>query len=313
MDLIADIGATNTRCALLDDRGNAVSAEVFENASFAGIEALLQAYLEQRRTTDRPRRAALAVAAPILSDAVEMINIDWRFSQSQLKASLRLSRLTIVNDFAALAWALPSLGPGDRRQIGAGLPVTRTPLGVIGPGSGLGVATLVPTLDGWTAVSGEGGHATLAASTRDEAAIIDLLRDETGHCSAERALSGPGIVRMYRALARAAGRESADLLPADVTELARKGEPLATKTLALFFSLLGTAAGNLALTVGARGGVYIGGGIVPRLLDAFQVSAFRERFVAKGSYRGYLDPIPTYVITDPLPAFRGLRTLLGYR
>jgi glucokinase len=118
---------------------------------------------------------------------------------------------------------------------------------------------------------------------------------------------------MYRALARAAGRESAELSPADVTELARKGEPLANKTLAVFFSLLGTVAGNLALTVGARGGVYIAGGIVPRLLDALQASAFRERFVAKGRYRSYLEPIPTYVITDPVPAFRGLRTLLGYR
>lgn len=313
MDLIADIGATNARCALLDDRGNVVSAEVFENAAFPDVAELLEAYLDHRRTSDRPRRAALAIAAPILSDTVEMINIDWRFSQSQLKESLRLSRLTIVNDFAALAWALPGLGPRDRRQIGPGMPVTHAPLAVIGPGSGLGVATLVPTLDGWSAVSGEGGHATLAAATSDEAAIVELLREETGHCSGERALSGPGIVRMYRALARAAGRESAELSPADVTELARKGEPLANKTLAVFFSLLGTVAGNLALTVGARGGVYIAGGIVPRLLDALQASAFRERFVAKGRYRSYLEPIPTYVITDPVPAFRGLRTLLGYR
>jgi glucokinase len=313
MDLIADIGATNTRCALLDDHGNVVSAEVFKNEAFSGVEGVLRVYLDHRRADDRPRRAALAVAAPILGDEVRMVNIDWRFTQSQLREGLELSRLTVVNDFTALAWGLPSIGPSDRLQVGAGVPVTRATLAVLGPGSGLGVATLAPSLDTWTAVGGEGGHVTLSAATNDEAAIIDLLRDETGDCPAERVLSGPGIARLYAAVARIAGRASAPLTQQDVTALARKGEPLAGRTLTLFFALLGTFAGNLALTVGARGGVYVAGGIVPQLLDAFRSSPFRERFVGKSGYRAYLDAIPTYVITDPLPAFRGLRTLLGYR
>jgi glucokinase len=313
MDLIADIGATNTRCALLDDRGNIVSAEVFENEAFAGVESVLRVYLDHRRADDRPRRAALAVAAPVLADEVQMVNIDWRFTQSQLKENLELSRLIVVNDFTALAWGLPSIGPNDRSQIGSGVPVTRATLAVLGPGSGLGVATLAPSLDTWTAVGGEGGHVTLSAATRDEAAIIDLLRDEGGDCPAERVLSGPGIARLYAAIAHAAGRDSAPLTPQDVTALARKGEPLAGKTLTVFFALLGTFAGNLALTVGAHGGVYVAGGIVPQLLNAFRNSPFRERFVAKGGYRTYLEAIPTYVITDPLPAFHGLRVLLGYR
>lgn len=313
MDLIADIGATNTRCALIDDRGRIVSTEIFENAKFEGLEALLKAYLSRRRATDQPRRAALAIAAPIVADEIEMINIDWRFCQSELKSGLGLNRLTVLNDFAALAWALPSLGPNDRRQIGTGTPVTRTPLAVLGPGSGLGVASLVPTTDGWTAVSGEGGHVTLASATSEEAEVVDIVRDDTGHCSAERVLSGPGLVRVYEALAQLNGRGEVTVEPADVTALAEQGEPLATKALTLFFSFLGTIAGNLALTVGARGGVYIGGGIIPRVVDAFEASPFRARFMAKGSYRKYLEPIPTYVITAPLPAFRGLLTLLGYR
>ena len=313
MDLIADIGATNSRCALLDDKGRILSAEVFQNELFSGVEALLHAYLDHRRASDRPRRAALAVAAPILGDDVDMVNIGWRFSQARLKESLGLHRLTVVNDFAALAWALPGLDLEDRMQIGSGAPMTRMPLAAIGPGTGLGVACLAPTMDGWTALSGEGGHVTLAAATSEEATVIEVIRDETGHCSAERVLSGPGIVRLYIALAKLAGRDVVEIKPADVTALAQRGEPLAGKTLAMFFSLLGTTAGNLALTVGARGGVFIGGGIVPRVLDACAKSGFRDRFTAKGRYRDYLEGIPTYVITDPLPALRGLRTLLGYR
>jgi glucokinase len=187
------------------------------------------------------------------------------------------------------------------------------PLGVVGPGTGLGVATLVPTGDTWAAVSGEGGHVTLPATTSEEAAIIDRIRQETGHCSAERVLCGPGLVRLYELLGKSAGREVAKVTSMDVTGLARKGEPLATKTLAMFFGMLGTVAGNLALTVGARGGIFIGGGIVPQLLREFEASPFRERFLAKGRYRDYMDAIPTFVITDPQAAFRGLRKLLGYR
>jgi glucokinase len=138
------------------------------------------------------------------------------------------------------------------------------------------------------------------------------MRAETGHCSAERALSGPGLVNLYVALAKLAGRGEPRVTPEDVTALAKQGAPLACKTLAMFFALLGGVAGNLALTVGARGGVYIAGGIVPRLLDELLRSEFRARFEAKGRYRSYMEAIPTYVITESIPAFRGLRRLLGY-
>lgn len=313
MDLIADIGATNMRCALLDDKGRVLAPEVFRDEGYTGVEDVLRAYLAKRRASDRPKRAALAVAAPILGDTVEFINRGWAFSRTQLARELGLSSLLVVNDFAAVAWGLPALGPGQVLQVGGGAAVAQTPLAALGPGSGLGVSSLVPASDGWAAADGEGGHVTLAATNDREAAVVDMIRMEFGHCSAERLLSGPGLVNLYNALARLEGRSPATLTPVRVSALAEQGESLALEARAMFFALLGVAAGNLALTLGARGGVYIAGGIVPKLLDAFEKSEFRARFEAKGRYRWYMERIPTYAITEPLPAFVGLRTLLGYR
>lgn len=314
MDLIADVGATNTRCALLDDKGNEIALETFENADFSGLEGVLRIYLEHRRASDQPTRAVLAVAAPIVGDDVHMTNNGWRFSQRELAQALNLKRLQVINDFAAVAWALPLLQGADVMQIGAGQNVPRAPLAALGPGSGLGVSALLPTADAWAVMTGEGGHVTLPAATHEEQNVIAILRDRfDGHCSAERVLSGPGLVHLYVTLAELAGRGKPTVNPEDVTNLAKQGEPLARKTVGMFFAMLGTVAANLALTTGARGGVYIAGGIVPRLLDQFRESEFRARFEAKGRYRAYLAPIPTYVITAPLPALRGLRYLLGYR
>lgn len=310
---MADIGATNTRCALVDDKGHEIAAEIYENVNFTGVASLLNIYLDHRRATDRPRRAALAVAAPIVGDEVQMTNVDWRFSQSELKQQLGLQRLTVVNDFAAVAWALPHLGPADVHRVGGGTAAPRAALAALGPGSGLGVSALVPATDGWAVVTGEGGHVSMPALTPEENEVIVALRERFGHCSAERVLSGQGLVNLYVTLAALAGRGEATVTAADVTMLAKAGQPLARKTLSMFFAMLGTVAGDLALTTGARGGVYIAGGIVPRLLDAIDGSEFRARFEDKGRYRDYLAPIPTYVITAALPAFRGLKHLLGYR
>jgi glucokinase len=313
MDLIADIGATNTRCALINDKGKELAPEVFHNADFTGVAGVLGVYLDHRRASDRPKRAALAIAAPILGDEIHMINIDWRLSQAALKDQLGLSQLVVVNDFAAIAWGLPHFTPADLKKIGHGKAVARSSHAALGPGSGLGVAALVPAVEGWSVLSGEGGHASMAAVTNEEAEVVALVRDRyDGHCSAERLLSGPGLVNLYVALAELAGRGQPTVTPQDVTSLAKQGEPLARKAQKMFFAMLGTVAGNLALTTGARGGVYIAGGIVPQVLDAFSKSDFRERFEAKGRYREYLAAIPTYVITSAQPAFQGLRSLLGY-
>ncbi len=311
---MADIGATNSRCALVGDKGQELAPEVFENADFTGLPELLRVYLEHRRASDRPTRAVLAVAAPITGDEVQMINIGWRFSQRELKETLGLKRLTVVNDFAAIAWALPLLTPADVVKIGGGESTPRSTLAALGPGSGLGVSALVPAADGWTAMTGEGGHVAMAGTTPEEDEVIARLRERyDGHCSAERVLSGPGLVNLYVTLAEIAGRGRPTATPEDVTNLAKQGEPLARKTLAMFFAMLGTVAANLAVTTGARGGVYIAGGIVPRLVEPLRKSGFRARFENKGRYRTYLAAIPTHVITAPTPAFRGLKYLLGYR
>jgi len=311
---MADIGATNTRCALLDDKGQELAPEIFDNADFTGVAGVLRVYLDHRRASDRPTRAALAVAAPIRGDEVRMVNIGWRFSQSALKEELDLKRLQVVNDFAAIAWALPLLGPADVVRVGGGGSVPRATVAALGPGSGLGVSALVPAADSWAVMTGEGGHVSMPAATREEQDVIALLRERfDGHCSAERVLSGPGLVNLYVALAELAGRGQPTVNPEDVTNLAKQGEPLARKTLGMFFAMLGTVAANLAVTTGAHGGVYIAGGIVPRLVEQLHKSEFRARFEAKGRYRDYLGAIPTLVITAPLPAFRGLRYLLGYR
>jgi glucokinase len=312
MDLIADIGATHSRCALLDDDGEILAPETFNNAEFDGIEAMLNAYLARRRDSDRPSRAALALAAPIVDDHIEMTNLEWSFSQISLQVGLGVRRLLVINDFEALAWSLLDLDPQQLIQIGRGEVKERSARGILGPGSGLGVSGLIPHPDGWAAISGEGGHVTLAATSSDEAEVIEILTDRFGHCSAERALSGPGLVNLYHALSESAGRGIPQVEPDDVTSLALKGEPLAVSTMDYFFRFLGTVAADLAITLGARGGIYITGGIVPRVVTLLADSEFRRRFESKGRYRAYMSAIPTIVITESVPAFRGLRRVLGF-
>jgi glucokinase len=184
-------------------------------------------------------------------------------------------------------------------------------MAVLGPGSGLGVAAVVPCGTGWAAVSGEGGHVSLPAFDATEAAIIAEHGDANGHCSAERLLSGPGLVRIHATLARLADTAVEALTPADITARAAAGDALAARCLEVFFALLGGVAGNLALTVGARGGVFVAGGIVPRVLAACESSALHERFCGKGRYRAHLERIPVSVITLEQPALVGLRAVLG--
>lgn len=310
--LIADIGGTNARFSLIvPDRPEGQQPLVLSCADYSGLAEATEAYLEKVAPPVRPDHGAFAIASPVQGDEVHLTNRDWRFSISELRQRLGFAQLELVNDFTAVALAVPLLSPEHQVAIGGGTPVFGAPVAVLGPGTGLGVAALIPFETGWQPVATEGGHATMAAATEQEAGVLDRLRRRFGHASAERVLSGPGLVNLYQSLADLSGETAQAAAPHQVTDLAERGDPLAADSLAMFFAMLGTFAGNLALTLGARGGVVIAGGIIPHLLGRFAGSGFRERFEDKGRFRSYLAAIPVHVITHPYPAFVGLRGLLG--
>lgn len=308
--LLADIGGTHTRLTLDDGGGDCGQAQSFDNKDFDGLGDLVETYL-RGVSPKRPTVGAFAVACPVTGDRIRLTNLAWEFSVSELQKRLKLEALEVVNDFAAQALAIPELAAEDFVQIGGGEPLENAPVGVLGPGTGLGVAGLVRCDRRWMALPGEGGHASLAASTDEEADLIAELRRRYGHVSAERVLSGGGLVELYR---WCKGRPELSVRPPDVTDRALDGDdPEAEKALALFFAMLGTVAGDLALTLGAAGGVYLTGGILPSVCAAFETSSFRERFVAKGRFRSYLEGVPTRLIVSPFPAFKGLAAVARQR
>lgn len=306
--LVGDIGGTNARFAWVD-RPGAVPADVATYAA-AGFPTLLDAmkrYLAEHGKPS-PHWCAIGIANPVVGDRVQMTNHHWSFSISEVQRDLGVARFLVVNDFTALALSLPLLGPDDLRQVGGRAPVAGAPCGLIGPGTGLGVSGLLPTLDGNDAIplNGEGGHVSLPAADDREAAVIAQLRGRFGHVSAERAVSGPGLVNLYLAVC---ALDRATPRPLEAAEVARQAicgdDPQCREALALFCGFLGCVAGNLALTLGARGGMFIGGGIVPKLGDAFVQSPFRERFDSKGRFRDYLSAIPVYVVQAAAPGLLG--------
>ncbi|WKB51047.1 glucokinase [Eleftheria terrae] len=306
--LVGDIGGTNARFAWIELPG-AAPAEVrsYPAAEHASLLDAMRHYLRELGKPV-PRWCAIGIANPVTGDQVKMTNHDWSFSIAGLRRDLGLERFLVLNDFTALALALPGLGPQDLRQVGDGTPVPQAPLGLIGPGTGLGVSGLLPAAPGHAPLplTGEGGHVTLAPADEHEARVIEELRRRFGHASAERAVSGPGLVNLYQAVCTLQGVEARPLDAAGISEAAVQGsDAQCVEALELMCAFLGNVAGNLALTVGARGGVYIGGGIVPRLGDWFHRSKFRARFEDKGRFRSYLQPVPTYVVHARQPALTG--------
>jgi glucokinase len=303
---VADIGATNARFALAGADGQPYAERVLAVVDYPDIVAAINTYLQD--VEPRPTQAALAMAMPIIGDQVKMTNYErWSFSIEATRRTLGLEKLILLNDFTALALALPRLKPSELRQVGGGSAVAKATIGLIGPGTGLGVSGLVWAGDHWVPLMAEGGHATLSPVTEQEWKIACILQQRFGHVSTERLISGPGLVNLYQALAELEGCTPEDLQPPEITERAlAESCSLCRQTLEIFCAVLGTAAGNLAVTLGALGGVYIGGGIVPQLGDFFDQSAFRERFEAKGRYQFYLAAIPTYVIRADNPALRGV-------
>ncbi|MEN9843355.1 MAG: glucokinase [Pseudomonadota bacterium] len=291
-------------------------------ANYPSLQAAIEDYMRQV-PGPKVTEAAIAMANPVTGDWVQMTNHHWGFSISQMQTGLGLHRLKVMNDFTALALALPTLTPDEFWQLG-GRPVQTVslsaapqPIGLIGPGTGLGVSGLLPDgHGGWIPLCGEGGHVSLPAHTPREQAVVALLWERFGHASAERAVSGQGLSNLHAALTRLdEGFWPEALLPADTITrlaLASPADARCAEVLDLFARFLGSIAGNLALSLGALGGVYIGGGIVPRLGHWLADSPFRDRFEAKGRFKDYLADIPVWVITAEVsPALRGAAQALN--
>jgi glucokinase len=317
--LVADIGGTNARFAWLAQPGQPPAhLQTLAVPDHAGPAEAASAYLlglKQRLGNDwgAPRRAAFAVATAVAGDRVAFTNSRWDFSREAVRQALGLEALAIVNDFEALALSLPHLAPSQWRAhpghavAPAPEAAVGTVLAVVGPGTGLGVGAVLRTRAGWQAVPGEGGHATLAATDQLEAEVVTVVRRTYPHVSAERLLSGIGLPMLHAALAEVQGLGTVQ--PTTTEAIVATGvnaqDPLSAATLDLFCALLGSFAGNVALTLGARGGLFIGGGIVPRFAERFFASAFRARFEAKGRFRDYLAAVPTALITDTQAALTG--------
>jgi glucokinase len=307
--LVGDVGGTNARFARIQTEGAPpTDVVVFTCADYATLEDAIAHYLSTT-PPPRPRHAAIGIATAVTGDRVQMTNHHWGFSIAAVQQLLGLERLLVLNDFTALALSLPALTPADVLQVGGGAPVAGTPVALLGAGTGLGVSGLV-----WPAgqgnpvpLDGEGGHVTLPAHDDAEALIVARLRERFGHASAERALSGPGLENLHEALGHASGTRVEPLSAAGIGRRGLEGsDALCVQTIELFFALLGSVAGDLALTLGARGGVYVAGGIVPRLGPWIERSRFRERFQDKGRFAAYLAEVPTYVVTATVwPALIG--------
>jgi len=305
--LIADIGGTNARFAVAQNGKIAGNVTVLACRDHNNLADAANAFLNSLDPSSRPKYGIVAVAAPVTEGTVQLTNLNWHFSKDQLCDDLKLDGLDIVNDFTAIAWAVPRLQQNDRRQVGGGTARTDAPIVVIGPGTGLGVSALVPAPDGWVVLPTEAGHVTMAGSTVMEDKVLDALRQKFGHVSAERVLSGPGLVNIYEVLVGLEGQGPAVLSPEQVSANALS-HPGSHEALALgmFFEFLGTAASNAALSLDAHGGVYVAGGVVGKLGDAFAASGFRRRFETKGRFESYVAEIPTFAITHPFAALAGL-------
>ncbi|PWF54928.1 glucokinase [Massilia glaciei] len=313
--LLADVGGTNARFALEVAPGQFERIDVLSCAAFPTLADAMRAYLASPAVAAAApaiRHAAIAIANPIDGDEVRMTNHHWEFSIEAMRVDCGFDTLLVVNDFSALARSLPHLAAGHKVQVGGGAVRAHSPLGLLGAGTGLGVSGLIPAGEGWTALRSEGGHVSFSPVNEVEVAVLQYAWREFPHVSAERFLSGDGLELLYRALAQQAGRAVPALSAPEISRRACAGEcDLCDQAVEVFCGMLGTVAGNLAITLGAQGGIYIGGGIVPKLGARFAQSSFRCRFEQKGRFAGYLAQVPTYVITAEYPAFLGVSAILA--
>lgn len=314
--LAVDLGGTHVRFRLLGDDVRSAPVHVIETNDVASFEDAVERWREQAGVRERLAEIAIAAAGPVADGRVRITNLEWSLDSDAIERTCNARRCLLVNDVTAIAWALPRLGREALRTLAAGNPHEGSARAVIAPGTGLGVSGLVSTGTGeLAALEGEGGHQTLAAQDQREWAIVTALAERFGHASAERALSGPGIEAIWRALASIDGaRGVRDKTAEEIAHDAFAGaDPTAQQAVVTFTGFLGSVAGDLALTLGARGGVYIAGGIVPGWGERFDTRRFLDRFRAKGRFRAYLSAIPVHVVVHPYPGLVGVEHLLSRR
>ncbi len=314
--LVGDVGGTNARLALCDVADGTIShIHTYSANDYATLEDVIIHYLEDQHVS--VSEACMAIACPITNDWVEMTNHSWAFSINSMKLNLGLTNLEVINDFKAVSMSIPMLQQSDFLKLGGGNRERDKPVAVYGAGTGLGVCHLIQYDKKIISLPGEGGHVDFAPNSEEEDRILAVLRKDHSRISYERVLSGPGLVNLYKGIVKIDGRIPDKLKPKDVTERALSNECVdCRRALSLFCILLGRFGGNLALNMGTFGGVYIAGGIVPRFLEFFKSSGFRNAFEDKGRFSEYLKDIPVFLITHPQPGLLGagahMRQLLGY-
>ena len=332
INLIADIGGTNIRIAQattnpeadqsdseatdIDSMGiNISDIETYQCKQFTSLAEVLAHYIEVKALADTSINACFAIACPVDKDLISMTNLPWQFSQKELQQALKLNSLSFINDYTAIAMAIPLLSDNQKVKIGGGTSVAGKPISVCGPGTGLGVANLVSVnISGksqWHCISGEGGHIDFAAVNETEQQVMNFIQGLKKRVSYEQLLSGYGLEQIHQALLFInQGKEITtvkDKLSArDITTNALNGTcEICQQTLTLFCNVLGSFAGNLALIMNSQGGVYIAGGIVPRFINYLKSSDFRARFESKGRLAYITEQAPTYVITEEQPGLLG--------
>jgi len=312
MGLVADVGGTNIRMALAHGHAGLLhKLRIYPCQKFSGIIPAINHYLTEINT--QINQAVIALAGPVNADFGTMTNLGWEFSRQAIEEAFQLKQVQFINDFSAIALAIPQLRADQKIQLTNQQPQPDQPIAVCGPGTGLGVAHLIFHQGRWLALPGEGGHQGFAPQNEQEIELLRFLLAKFNHASLERLLSGPGLENIYQALASKTKHAASQRLTApQITEQALSGvSPLCQDTLALFCRILGSFTGDLALTLATHGGVYLAGGIVPRIADYLrQDSEFLSCFVAKGRFRSFVEKIPVFIISEPYPGLLGATTLL---
>jgi glucokinase len=297
--LVADIGGTNSRVGFAEPGGRPQRILSVANDSVDGPEGVLARALEG--VSAPPPLAVLALAAPVAGEEIALTNRDWVLRPKQLAARFGIAKVHALNDFEALAYALPAFTDQDLQPVGEALAFPHGAKLVLGPGTGLGVAALIPSGDDWQAVASEAGHVSFGAAYPDEEAVFRRLAEKQMPVTAEHVLSGPGLSRLHLAMYPGL----LGLKPEMILRQARAGDREARATAAMFVRLFGRFAGDMALAFRATGGVYIAGGVAAALGPLFDARLFRAAFERHPPYENLLKTVPSALITCPEPGLIG--------